>query len=328
MNGALMTMSRMQIALLPGAVWGAVRDGACVSWDYFKVLIPLTVCLKIIFELGWLPYLAVPLKPVAALTGLPPDLGIAWAAGLFVNLYSALFVLVSLLPELAVPLTVEQATVFALMLLFAHSLPVEGRIAKQCGVSFWAETGVRCLVALVSGVLLHWLVSILGIWQEPATVLFTPSPAPPGIVNWALGEAYKLAGVFVIVCAVMLLQRFLRYSGIAMWLGHLMEPGLRKLGMGPAAAVTVVVGFSMGLIYGSGIIIKESRAGNLSSSEVFSAVTLISLSHALIEDTFLMGVIGASLWGILVVRILVTFAVGMGLNQLLRRTRNRVEHAS
>ncbi len=322
-----MAMLRCRIDLLPGAVWGAVRDGACVSWDYFKVLIPLTVCLKIICELGWLPYLAVPLKPVALLTGLPPDLGIAWAAGLFVNLYSALFVLVSLLPELPAPLTVEQTTVFALMLLLAHSLPVEGRIAKQCGVSFWAETGVRCLVALVSGVL-HVVVAALGIWQEPATVLFTSPPVQPGVLNWIAGEAYKLAGVFVIVCAVMLLQRFLRYSGIAMWLGRLMEPGLRRLGMGPAAAVTVVVGFSMGLIYGSGIIIKESQAGNLSHCEIFLAVTLISLSHALIEDTFLMGVIGASLWGILFVRILVTLAAGMGLNQLLRRTRNRVEHAS
>ena len=323
-----MTESRAAISLLPGAVWGAVRDGACVSWEYFKVLIPLTVCLKIIFELGWLPYLAIPLKPFAVLTGLPPDLGIAWAAGLLVNLYSALFVLVSLLPELPVPLTVEQVTVFALMLLFAHSLPVEGRIAKQCGVSFWVETGVRCLVALLSGVLLHELASRLGVWQEPATILFTPAPVQPGLLSWLLGEAYKLVGIFVIVCAVMLLQRFLRYSGLAMWLGHLMEPGLRRLGMGPAAAVTVVVGFSMGLIYGSGIIIKESRAGNLSTCEVFSAVTLISLSHALIEDTFLMGVIGASLWGILGARILVTLAVGMGVSRLLHRTRNRVEHAS
>lgn len=323
-----MPVARLQITLLLGAVWGAVRDGAYVSVDYFKVLIPLTVCLKIIFELGWLPYLAVPLKPFAALTGLPPDLGIAWAAGLFVNLYSALFVLVSLLPELPAPLTVEQTTVFALMLLFAHSLPIEGRIAKQCGVSFWAATGVRCLVALVSGVMLHGVVSVLGVWQAPSVVLFTPPPAPPGFLNWVEGEAYKLAGVFVIVCAVMLLQRFLKYFGIALWLGRLMEPGLRRLGMGPAAAVTVVIGFCMGLIYGSGIIIKESRAGMLSASEVFSAVTLISLSHALIEDTFLMSVIGASLWGILAVRILVTLAAGVGLNQLLRRIRNRVEHAS
>ncbi|MEI3477840.1 MAG: hypothetical protein V8Q84_00560 [Bilophila sp.] len=33
-------------------------------------------------ELDWIRYLALPLEPVMRLTGLPADLGIAWATGI------------------------------------------------------------------------------------------------------------------------------------------------------------------------------------------------------------------------------------------------------
>ncbi len=58
------------------------------------------------------------------------------------------------------------------------------------------------------------------------------------------------------------------------------------------------------------------------------AVTFIPPSRTLIEDTLRMGMIGANRGGISAVRILVPLAVGVGLNQLLHRIRNRVEHAS
>ncbi|MEG1610021.1 MAG: nucleoside recognition domain-containing protein, partial [Bilophila sp.] len=65
-----------------------------MSLDFFKVLVPLLVALKILSELDWIRYLALPLEPIMHLLGLPPDLGIAWATGLMVNFYSALIVFV------------------------------------------------------------------------------------------------------------------------------------------------------------------------------------------------------------------------------------------
>jgi len=301
--------------LLPGALLGAAKDAFQAAWAYFKILIPLTIVLKIILELGWLSWCSLPLKPLCLLTGLPPELGVAWAAGILINLYSAMFLFVGILPQISPP-SVEQMTVFSLMMLIAHSLPVEGRIAGQCGVSAWAQVGLRMGVALLTGIFLHLAATMGGFWAEPAVILFDPPPPPPGLLNWAWGEAVKLGGVAVIIFGVMLLQRALRHFRITDILGRVLGPLLRQLGMGPAAAVTVVIGFGMGLVYGSGVIIKETREGNLTQDDVFAAVTLISLCHALIEDTFLMGVIGANLWGTLGIRVLVSCLVCFALTRM------------
>ena len=96
-------------------------DAVQVSLDFFKVLIPIIIGMKILAELDWIRYLALPLEPVMRLTGLPPDLGIAWATGIMVNFYSALIVFVGLLPGLP-PLTTEQTTTLAVMIAAAGYL--------------------------------------------------------------------------------------------------------------------------------------------------------------------------------------------------------------
>ena len=58
-----------------------LMDAVHVSFDFFKVLIPISIAMKILAELDWIRYLALPLEPVMQLTGLPADLGIAWASG-------------------------------------------------------------------------------------------------------------------------------------------------------------------------------------------------------------------------------------------------------
>ena len=98
-----------------------LMDAVHVSFDFFKVLIPISIAMKILAELDWIRYLALPLEPVMQLTGLPADLGIAWATGIMVNFYSALIVFIGLLPGLP-PLTTEQVTTLAVMMLIAHSL--------------------------------------------------------------------------------------------------------------------------------------------------------------------------------------------------------------
>ena len=131
-----------------------LMDAVHVSFDFFKVLIPISIAMKILAELDWIRYLALPLEPVMQLTGLPADLGIAWATGIMVNFYSALIVFIGLLPGLP-PLTTEQVTTLAVMMLIAHSIPAEGRIAAQCGVSFIGQAVIRLVVAIIGGVIVH-----------------------------------------------------------------------------------------------------------------------------------------------------------------------------
>lgn len=52
-----------------------LMDAVHVSFDFFKVLIPISIAMKILAELDWIRYLALPLEPVMQLTGLPARSG-------------------------------------------------------------------------------------------------------------------------------------------------------------------------------------------------------------------------------------------------------------
>ena len=236
-----------------------LMDAVHVSFDFFKVLIPISIAMKILAELDWIRYLALPLEPVMQLTGLPADLGIAWATGIMVNFYSALIVFIGLLPGLP-PLTTEQVTTLAVMMLIAHSIPAEGRIAAQCGVSFIGQAVIRLVVAVIGGVIVHTSCQAFGWLDTPARIVFTPSP-DVNLLWWALGEVRNLVSIFCVIFFVMLLQRFLRYLKVADLIGRALAPALRVLGMRPAAATTMIVGVITGIVYASGVILKEVRSG-------------------------------------------------------------------
>lgn len=293
---------------LLGAIRHSFSDAVKVSFGLFRVMVPIIIAVKILNELDLIKYLALPLKPLMALTGLPADLGLAWASGMAVNIYSGLLVFASLLPHMD-PLTGAQATIFATMMLFAHSLPVEGRIAKQCGVAMLPQLALRIGVALVSGVLLNALYAWGGWLQTPAPMLWQPAPPAPDLAMWALGEARNLFSLFWVIYALMLFKRAMDHFDVTRLLNAALRPLLRLLGIGPSAATVAVVGASMGLIYGSGLIIQETQKGTISRRDVLCVISLMGLAHALIEDTLLMVLIGGDLSGTLVARVVLALVV-------------------
>jgi hypothetical protein len=285
-------------------------DAARLTLTLYKVMIPIIIAVKILVELDLIRYLAMPLKPLMALVGLPADLGLVWAFAIVTNIYACLVVLAGMLPSLPT-LTVAQATVFATMVLIAHGLIMESRIAQQCGVSFHGQFIIRLAGAMLCGMLMHFAYSATGAFQQPAAMLL-PSPGPdPTLVEWAFGEVRTFFCIFWIIAALMILQRFLVYSRMDRLLDAIFSPLLILLGINPKAATCVVVGFSMGFLYGSGIIIKESRTAALSKKDVFCAVTLLGMAHALIEDTLLMLLINGDISGTVGLRMLfaVTFSL-------------------
>ncbi len=280
----------------------ALGDAVRVALNLYRVMIPIVIGVKILVELDLIRWAALPLKPFMSMMGLPADLGLAWAFAIIVNVYAALIVLAGMLPNLP-PLTAAQATTFAVIVLIAHGLILESRIAAQCGVSFTGQFLLRLGGALLCGMLMHLFYDAAGFLQEPAPVLL-PAPGPdPTLLQWAGGEALNLFYIFWIIAGLMLMQRALAHCGIERLLGRVLSPLLIFLGISPKAATCIVVGFSMGLLYGSGILIRESREGGLTPRDVFCAVTLIGLAHALIEDTLLMMLIGGHISGLLGMRL-------------------------
>jgi len=74
------------------------------------------------------------------------------------------------------------------------------------------------------------------------------------------------------------------------------------MGIGEQAAYVTMVGFTLGLTYGGGLIIKEAQSGSMSHRDIFFSLGFMGICHSMIEDTFILMAIGGDLVGILVFR--------------------------
>ena len=65
----------------------------------------------------------------------------------------------------------------------------------------------------------------------------------------------------------------------------------------------MVVGLTLGLTFGGGLLIQEARSGKLSPKDILMTIAFLSLCHSLIEDTLLLLLLGADLSAILWTRL-------------------------
>ena len=281
------------------------RDALRVSFDLFKIMVPVIIVVKILQELDLIRYLAIPLGPVMNVVGLPGEMGLVWATAMLSNIYSSIIVLLSLIKD--VPITTAQATILGTMILVAHNLPIELKIAQKSGPRLIFQAISR----LGSAFLLGWFLNIVYSWfsllQQPANILLTPKPENvlnnESLASWATGEVQKLFFIFLIILGLFFLLRTLEKLRIVDVINRILRPILKLMGIGPKASAITVIGNTMGIAYGGGLIIHEARSGHIDKKDVFYSLTLMGLSHSLIEDTLLMVMIGGHLSGLLCARV-------------------------
>lgn len=295
------------IAQLKENTVSLIRNALSVSFHLFKVMIPVLICVKILKELGLIRYLAIPLEPAMELVGLPAQMGLVWATALLNNIYSAIIVLLTLLD--GNPLNTAQATVLGTMILVAHNLPVELKIAQKSGPRLLFQGVMRVVSAFAIGWGLHLTYSTLHVLQDPVHVLLSPeagrSPADETLWTWAYGEARNLASIFAIIVGLLLVMKILERLRITSLMDRILRPILKMVGIGPKASTIAIIGVTLGIAYGGGLIIKEARSGHVGKQDVFYSLTLMGLAHSLFEDTMLMVMIGGHLSGLLWTRITV-----------------------
>ncbi len=93
----------------------------------------------------------------------------------------------------------------------------------------------------------------------------------------------------------------------------------RRLGLGEGAVVPLMAGIVLGIVYGAGILIQESRSGRMSSREVFLLALFLCTCHAVIEDTLLFVVFGGDALWMLAPRLLLAVSATALLARFLKR---------
>ena len=293
-----------------------------MAWLFVvKLSVPAILLTRLLLYFDLIPYVAAVFKPLMGLVGLPGEAALVWVSGMLANLYVAVAVYASLAPGLE-PLTLSQATTLGCLGLLAHGLLIEGQICRAIGLSFWRVTLFRVFSALLLGLLIRLSVLLTGWGQEPAAMLsllnFSADPAPPWGA-WLISVLKQFLMILLMVESLMLLMDLIRVFGLTRLIMIVLGPPLRLAGISEEAVMVTVIGCIVGLAYGGGLILAESRSGRIAPHNIFGAMMLMAVFHSLVEDTLVMWAIGGSLWWLLGARAVFGLALTSLVTRLARR---------
>lgn len=289
-----------------------------IYWALVKIMVPVLLIVRVIELFGWIEILGEFIEPLMGMVGLPGETGLVWMANMFGNIYAGMAVFYQL--GLAGQLTIAQVSVLGTLMLLAHSLPIEVMVARATGVSVWFTLLLRIGSALVLGSILNIVYTYFSMLQEPVPLLWQPKITSSTWIDWFATQGQTLVAALLIIAGLTLLIRVLRFIGVEKLIHALLSPVLRALGIGVKATNIMIVGLTLGLTFGGGLLIKEARSGKVDAKDIFLTMAFLGLSHSLIEDTLLILLLGADLTAALWVRLVFSLLV----IAVLARIANRV----
>ncbi|WP_269901361.1 hypothetical protein [Paenalcaligenes faecalis] len=300
------------------------------SWRMFltvaKIMLPVLFIVHFADQIGLVTWLAHTIAPIMAMLSLPPEAGIVWVTTILTNIYGGMATLGALSENTT--FTTAQLSALGAMMLFAHNLPMEQSIAQRAGASAVVTGLLRIGVAMIYGGFVAWILSKLNLLGSPVDL------------SWLRGEITQhqygfwgswwpwlqtttrtlIMTALIIFCLVVILD-VLGKIGFTNLVTKLMTPILRLSGLDERVAPVTTVGVLLGLSYGGALIIEQAQKNNFDAKTRLLALSWLSLSHSLIEDTLLVAALGANIWVILVGRIIITL-IAMAIMELILRRMN------
>ncbi len=286
-----------------------IKDTFSLSWLLFKVMIPVLIIVKIMQELGFIEYFSMALEPLMGLIGLPSSMGLVWATTIVTNIYGGMVIFFSMQE----PMTVAQVTVLSALMLLAHGLPIEVRITQLAGLRVIFVVLLRLISAFIFAYLLHLIYSSGNWLQDANVIIFEPQEIDHSWLGWAKNETLNLIKIVGVIFSLVTLLKILRLIGVERVLIFLLKPILKRIGIAEEATTITIVGVTLGLTFGGGLLIQEANKGHVSAKDIFLAMSLLSICHSLIEDTILTSLLGGHISGILFVRLIFSLLLIWGL---------------
>jgi len=249
--------------------------------------------------------------------GLPDVAGLIWATAMLVNLYAAISVFFSLAANME--WSQAQVTGLAILILTTHNLVVELRIAQKAGCRLLTQFILRLSASLLFCYLLHLLFSTTGALQQDAIFIWQPQVLEHSWQGWLFEQVKNLAMIAAIIFLLIAMLKVFKAIGIEKLMTVMLMPLFKFIGTAKEATNITVVGFTLGLAYGGGLLIREAQSGKVEPRDVFASVSLLGICHSLFEDTLLVLIIGADLYTVLFLRLLFSIIV---IAILVRSTKN------
>jgi spore maturation protein SpmB len=244
-----------------------------------------------------------------SLVGLPIEMSLVWLTSMVVSIYGGFLALFTIYPSLTEPLTVAQMTTLLTMTLLAHTFPIELTISQKTGV----KTGVMFLIrfgfAILLGFLMSRMYNTLNWLQEPVKVLSMFVAAQNTWIEWGVAQLKNYLLIICVIFVLITLIRVLQVTGVIKIINKAMKPALSWLNISADMLPLTIIGLTMGIAYGGGLLIEECKQQHFKPKEIFYSMTLMALFHSIIEDTILMLSMGGHWSGVIVFRAVFAFAI-------------------
>ena len=263
-----------------------------------KVMLPISLAVRVLQYVGVIDWLAGYLSPVFSYIGLSGDSAFVFLTSIFLPLYPTIAVMTTL------TLTLREATILAVMCLISHNLPVECSVAHKTGSRFGEIVAFRIAMSFVAAVALNWLLP-----QSDAPFNFLASATTEVtswgmlLMQWLTSSLSLIVTIVLIVTALMVLQRVLEEFGWMHRIAHSLSPLMRLFGLPSGCSLLWLTGNVVGMAYGAAIMIDEVEEGRLTREEANLVNHHLGVSHSLLEDTMLFVAMGISFWWICLTRL-------------------------
>jgi spore maturation protein SpmB len=283
-----------------------LKEAGSMSMMLFKIMIPVSIVVKLLQEFNLISYIGNILSPVMKLVGLPGEMGLVWATTLIANIYGGIIAFFSL--HQTIQISVAQMTVLTTMMLVAHTFPVELTVARKAGVKLLPMFIIRFSCAFLLGIILNLIYSHYGFLQQKLVIGWKPSaPVDPSLKYWIIDQLKNYGMIYIIILSLLTLIKLLSEFGLIKLMNKALKPFMALLGIGENIIPVSIIGLTLGVAYGGALIIKESQQHPMNRRDVFYSFVLMGLCHSIIEDSLVMISLGANYTGIIIARVIFAF---------------------
>jgi hypothetical protein len=264
-----------------------------------KITLPVSLAVSILNYYGWIQLATNHLTPAFNLIGLRGEAALPFITGMLLNIYSVIAVISQL------SLDMREITIIAVMSLISHNLIIETAIQSKTGSRAWHMVVLRIGAAFVAAALLNLVLPEMS--QEMAFLTHTQSASgiPELLYGWMISSFRLILKIVLLITLLMILQAILQEFRLIEFLTKPLTPILKIMGLPASASFLWVVANTLGLAYGSAVMMEEINQNRITKKDADLLNHHIAISHSNLEDVLLFAAIGVSIPWMLVPRILI-----------------------
>lgn len=306
------TTDRIYISII-----SAFHKSRKTVWWLLKIILPISLAVSFLQFWGIITYIAHYLSPAFSIIGLPGESAVVFITSIFLPLYGSIAIISTL------PLDLREITILAIMCLISHNLLVETAIQKRTGSSAFIMFFLRLSTSVAAAYLLNLLLpEHIGSYHTVQKSLEFGSVFDM-LKNWLINTGWLSLKISLIVTGLMILQSILKEFKLLPIISKLFAPIMRIMGLSNDSAFLWFVAQTLGLAYGSAIMIDEVENQEITLANANLLNYHIAINHSLFEDTLLFVVIGVPAGWIIVPRFILAILVVWSVRAIMKFSTKR-----